>query len=245
MSSRDVYRALWAHKLFIGFATILVAAAAWYMTSRQQPVYQATTLVRIQQPISDQGQSFTAIATGSKLAQTYAGIVPTRTIARRVYSQLDGAVPYHLIADHISASALPDLDLMRIHVRGPDPTAAQRVARAAPAALEAYIRSTGTIKAEITPTELAALPTAPVAPSKKRNAMFAFLLGLVLNSGLVLAFRAVRDPIDRVDDLEKIVGAPVLATIPPLRFARHGVVQPPPREVVRRSGVEAREASSG
>src|SRR4051812_5748149 len=138
MTTRDVYRALWAHKLFIGVATLLLVGAVWYLTSRQTPIYQTGTLVRVEYRITGAGQGYAAVTTSQKLAQSYAAVVGTSKIQRRIYDQLKGQVPLGHIAGQVSAAAVTDLDLVRINVRGPSPADAQRVAAAAPAALEDY-----------------------------------------------------------------------------------------------------------
>jgi capsular polysaccharide biosynthesis protein len=230
-----VYRALWARKFSIILGTLLLAAGGWYLTSRQQASYQATSLIQVQQRTNDPSQSYTAIATSQKLAQTYADIVATRTIARRIYTALGGKVRFAQIAGHVTGDAVTDLDLLRIHAKSTDPGVAQAVANAAPAALQAYVRETTRLAIQVSPAELATRPTVAVGASAKRNAMFAFVLGLVLNSGLVLAARAIRDPVDRLDDVERMVGSRVLVALPRLRFARGRPVQEMPRETVTRT----------
>lgn len=220
MTIEDVYRALWRSKFLIAALTALLVGLAYWLTSREQPVYAASTLVRVQPRIDNAGEAFSALATGQKLAQTYATIAATRTIAVRIEQRLGGSVPLSAIQGHVSGQALQDLDLLRINVRGASPAVVQQIANAAPAALKDYISETGTLRDSVTTAERAILPTAPSSPSKKKNMLLALILGFILNCGLALGVRALRDPVGNPDEIERTTKLPVLATIPRLRFAR-------------------------
>src|SRR5690348_18061379 len=110
----DLYRALWRRKLLVLGTLAVVVAGAVYYTSKQPKQYRATTLVRIQQTITDSAEAFGALQTGGRLAQTYAEIAGTNTIAQKVYNGLDGKIPYDQIAGSISGSQIEDLDLLSI-----------------------------------------------------------------------------------------------------------------------------------
>ena len=49
-------------------------------------VYQATSLVRIQQRVANPTEAFGALQTGQLLAETYAKIVETDTVRRRIFA---------------------------------------------------------------------------------------------------------------------------------------------------------------
>lgn len=239
----EIYRTLWQYRYAIALLTAALVAGAWALTDRQQPTYRTTTLVRVQQQVDNPGQAFTALATGEKLAQTYAEIAGTRTIAERISRLLGRSVPLSDIRGHIKATAVENLDLLRIEVSGTSPAQVQRIANAAPTALKAYIGETGTLNDRVTVAEQAALPTSPAAPSMRKNLLLALVLGLILNCGLALAARLLRDPVGSVEEIERATGLPVLATIPRLRFAR-GPAEARPLEP-RLSSSPAGEAHRG
>ena len=216
----DVYRTLWQYKLLIASLTAALVGLSWWLTSLEKPVYEAATLVRVQQRIDDPGQSFNALATGQELAKTYATISETDTIAGRIRDALGGAVPLADIKGHVHGQAVQDLDLLWIRVRGNDPAQITRIANAAPSALRDYIAQTGTLHDVVTTAEAATRPRSPVAPSKSKNMVLALVLGLLLNSGIALAVKVLRDPVGSAEEIERASGLPVLAAIPPLRFPR-------------------------
>jgi len=241
----DVYRALWRHKWFIAILTAGLAAAVWFLTSRQQPIYQASTLIRVQQQVQagETGETLRALEAGERLAETYAKIASTDTIAQQIYVDVNQQVPVREIAGEISAEPVRDLDLLWIRVRSPIPARAQLIANAAPSALQDFIEETATQRDQVIVVEQAGLPTKPVAPNLTLNIAIAVLLGLLFNGALALVIEAVSDRITNVDELERLTGKPILAVVPNLQFSQR------PREEVgpplARPAQRARGATGG
>jgi capsular polysaccharide biosynthesis protein len=75
VTAGDVYRALWRHKFFIVVLTAACVAAAWYVTSRQTQMYEASSLVRVQERGPLAGTASAALQASQDLAQTYAKII--------------------------------------------------------------------------------------------------------------------------------------------------------------------------
>lgn len=216
----DVYRSLWRHKFLIVAASVLLVGAAWFATSRQQRIYQASSLVRIQQRVVDPGEAFGALQTGGRLARTYAEITSTSTIARRIYEQLDRQVPLAEIETSLSAHQISDLELLSIRAKNPNPRNAQLIANAAPDALRQFISQTGTFRDQVIIVERAVVPTSPSSPSLRQNVLIALLLALVLNAGLALLLETFNQRVRDEDDLERLTGKPVLASVPILDLKR-------------------------
>ncbi len=225
----DLYRALWRHKIFIVVLTAGLVAAAWYLTSRQPRTYTATSLVRVQQKIRNPTEAFGALQTGGRLAQTYARITTTTTIARKVYESLGGKVPYSDI--ELSASQVEDLELMTISGKSESPQHAALVANAAPLALKSFIAGTGTLDDQVIFVQKARVPTAPSGPSLKLNVAIALVLGLIFNGALALLIEMLADRVSDPEEWERLTGKPVLVTIPVLPLGPAPVAAIPPAEV--------------
>jgi capsular polysaccharide biosynthesis protein len=231
----DVYRALWRHKVMIVVLTIGLAAAAWYLTSRQPRIYQATTLVRIQQQVNGPNDVFLALQTGQRLAETYARITATTTVARGIEKQLKGQVAYGEI--HLHARQIAELELIAISAKSRSATRAQLIANAAPAALREFIAKTGTTGEQVITIQGAARPRSPVAPNKKLNVALAAILGLIFNGALALLLYRLADRVGGPEEIEQLAGKPVLAVIPHLSLTS-------PRQEDRDSAAKT-EASAG
>ena len=214
----EFYAALWRHKVFILVMTAIFIASALVLTLREQKIYEASSLVRVQQLISDPGQSLGVLTASAQLAQTYGKIVETTTIAEKIAANSNGDLPLGDIDGHISGSPVQGLDMLSISARSPDPLTAEKIANAAPHALETFIRQTGTLRDHVTLVQRAELPKAPASPNVKLNLLLALLLGLIFNAALALIIDLISDRVGDADEFEKLTGVPVLASIPQLKF---------------------------
>ena len=242
MTITDVYRALWRHKILIAALTATVVAATWVQISRVTPKYEANALVRINRPLGDPSQIFAILEANRRLAETYGRIAETSTIARAVYSELNGTIPFSQIDNEISASPLPDVELLRIRARSTSPGDAVRIANAVPFALRDFIARTGDTDDQVVLVEPAARPTEPFYPNIKLTLALALFVGLTVNAGLALLRELISDPLPELDELENVTGLPVLATVPPLQFADQGrrpARSEPQRIPSRRASAEA------
>jgi capsular polysaccharide biosynthesis protein len=218
MQTLDVYRALWRHKVFICVLTALLGATAWFFVSRQTKTYQATAVVRIQQRITTPTEAYGAIQTGQLLAETYAQIVQSGTVRRRIFALVRNRIPTDNGQIRVGASPVNRLDLLQISVRGPDPAQVALVANVTPRALAGFIRETATLRDQIVPIDGAEVPTKPVAPRLKLDLALAVLLGLIFNSALALVLELVGDRVRQPEEFEELFGLPVLATIPSVKL---------------------------
>jgi capsular polysaccharide biosynthesis protein len=219
VNASEFYGALWRHKIFISAMTAVFVASALVLTLREQKIYQASSLVRVQQLISDPSQTLGVLAATSQLAMTYGKIVETTTIAQKIATSSQGELALNKVDGHISGSPVQGLDMLTISARSPDPLTAERIANAAPHALESFIRQTGTLRDQITLVQRADLPSSPSSPNLKLNLALALLLGLIFNAALALAIDLISDRVGDADEFEKLTGVPVIASIPPLKFA--------------------------
>lgn len=219
MVALDLYRALWRRRYLIAILTLATVASAWFVVSRQTKIYKSTTLVRVEQQVTDPTQVGNALGVAQHLAQTYAQIVSTDAMATRIFSSLHGRVPRSHV--QISATPVQDLELLYISAKSPNPQEAAEVANAAPAALREFIaesQNAGTGKDLIVTVNPAGVSATPISPRVKLSLVIAFIAGLVFNGGLALLIEFLSDRLPPVDDLEAALGKPVLATVPMLTF---------------------------
>ena len=219
MVALDLYRALWRRRYLIAILTLATVASTWFVVSRQTKIYESTTLVRVEQQVTDPTQVGNALGVAQHLAQTYAQIVTTDAMANQIYTALHGRVPRSHV--QISAAPVQDLELLHISAKSPIPREAAEVANAAPAALREFIaqtQSAGAGKDLIVTVNPAVVSVTPISPRVKLSLIIAFIAGLVFNGGLALLMEFLSDRLPPVDDLEAALGKPVLATVPMLTF---------------------------
>lgn len=216
MDVATVYRTLWRHKLFILVLTAGLAVAAYVLTAREEKQYTASSLVRIEQKVSQPSDLYGALVTGERLARTYALIAQTASVRELVRKRLPPSIPDKALS--IDAEQVSNLEVLKLSVTYSDPVVAARVANEIPAALAEFVQNSGTPREIISTVESAGIPAAPSSPNMKLNVVIAILLGLILNGGLVLLIEALSDRVGSVEELERATGYPVIAAIPPLRF---------------------------
>jgi capsular polysaccharide biosynthesis protein len=217
MMISDVYRALWRHKLLIVAMTAVVVGTTFFLTARQTKVYTASSLVRVQQNVQNGPEVFGALMTGERLARTYEPMAETKSVRNRVKARLQGTVPDDTFV--VDATQLSDLDLLEIAVTHRDPKVAAAIANAVPAALTSFIGTTETFRDSITMVERASPPTTPSSPNMRLRLVVALMLGLILSSGLALFRETLSDRIEGAEELERLTGHPVIATIPKLQLS--------------------------
>jgi succinoglycan biosynthesis transport protein ExoP len=219
VTAADVYRALWRHKAFITIMTLAVVGAVWFLTSRQTAVYEAKTKVHIIPPLTESVNAEQAADIGERLAQTYAEAAQTAAIARLVYTELNGDIPLTDIQGKISATPARGLEFLTIAVRNENPERAQLIANAVAPAIKSYIGEFENLRnLEVSVVNEAVLPKDPASPNLPVNLALALLFGFLFNAALALLVEAVGDRIHDTDELERLTGQPVLATIPGLKF---------------------------
>ena len=196
---------------------MFLVCGVWFVTSRQQKLYTASTMVRVVQAANDPTDVINSLEAGQRLAQVYARIAETRTVRNQIYQDLHGTVGLTRI--DLSASPVQDLELLTISATHPSPKLARKVANAAPVALRSFVKGSGSPHEKVIVVEKARVPTSPSSPNLKLNLALALLLGLVLNGLLAVLGEILRDPLpDDMPELEQLLGGPVLATVPTLEF---------------------------
>ncbi len=215
MTVADVYRALWRRRLLIAVLTLALVAADAFVTAQQTKLYTASSLVRVEQKSTTAADQFGSLQTGALLARTYALIAESSTVADLVKARLGQGVPSSAIKIH--AAQVSDVDLLKLSATNASPELASRIANAAPAALITFVKQGGPSSPDvITTIDRASPPTSPSSPNTKLNVAIGFIVGLILNSGIVLLAAAFADRIGGAEDLEELTGLPVIATIPSL-----------------------------
>ncbi|GBD11055.1 Tyrosine-protein kinase YwqD [bacterium HR23] len=219
---------------------VVAGVLTFFFLSRQTPIYQATTLVLVQQTSGSPTVTSGDLQTSAQLASMYRDLVTTRPILERVVEQAQ--LPYgpEALARKVRVSVRPGSQILRLSVRDPSPQESARIANilaevfitktqedrlAQIARLQAAAQSQGVADpASLAQAQLLAMgtllvvepalpPRTPVAPAKGRLTALAVLLGALV--GLVggLALEALNNKVRSPEEVEALTGLPVLGTI--------------------------------
>jgi capsular polysaccharide biosynthesis protein len=118
----------------------------------------------------------------------------------------------------LSGSPVQGVDLLSISARSKTPANATIAANAAPWALRAFIRRTGSGTEKVVLVKAATKPSSPASQQLPLKIAIALMFGLIFNGALALLLELFRDRLPEPDELGQALGRPVLATIPNLRL---------------------------
>lgn len=219
---------------------IVAGVLIFFFLSRQTPIYQATTLVLVQQTSGSPLLTSGDLQTSAQLAGMYRDLVTTRPVLQQVVEQAQLPYSPETLRRKISVTTRPGSQLLRLSVRDPNP---QEAARIANTLAEVFITKTQEDRlAQISrlqaaaqaqglsdPTALAqaqllamgtllvvepALPPgAPVAPAKGRLTALAVLLGAMLGLVGAFALETLNNKVRSPEEVEALLGVPTLGTI--------------------------------
>lgn len=181
----------WWLALLVVFAAV---AVAWVLSSRERPLYRASAslVATPSTEIVDPGDALDAIETLERrtIVATFAKI-PSAPEVRESAALRMGVEPREIRYYWIGASVLPNTNVIRIDVVGPDPERAAEVADAVAAATRREARS---LYGVFTLRRLAGAQPArePERPDPPRAAAVAGVLGLFLGALAALALEAFR-----------------------------------------------------
>jgi len=172
-------------------ATAMALASAAVLTARQEPVYRASATVVVApnetvEGVSDVLRSLETLERRSVIA-TFARI-PSTPQARAAVAQRMGTAR-DLKAYRIEAAVLPNTNILKIDVEGPEAGTAAAAANAAAEVVNDEVRSLYRIFTTRT-LSAASPPSRPIHPDPRRNYVVSGLLGLLV--GLVAAVVAER-----------------------------------------------------
>ena len=109
----DVLRRRWW--VIIG-CTLLTTVAAFALISFSTPVYEATATLLIQPAQDSRSSEVNILVAGERLAFTYSQMLKSQPVMQRVISEQDLTMTPNRLAAKISASPIPDTQLMRLKV---------------------------------------------------------------------------------------------------------------------------------
>jgi len=116
----------------------LAGLTAYLTSSRQQPLYSASTVVEVN-PSQSASIDWNALEGSKTLAGTYLQLITTRTVLEPLVADLDLSYGVDTLQDNVTASTVGDTQLVRISVSDPDPETAAAIANAVAQRFVAYI----------------------------------------------------------------------------------------------------------
>lgn len=205
---------VWRRKRLIAITFLAVVITTAVVSKNLEKVYSTHSTLLVAQAGND--QSFDRVQASQAFARSFADIIASPNIARRVANRLGNGTTTGEVGDATTFEAVAETQLLRIDVQDPDPARAKLVADAYAEEFIAYARGNlaETTQATVSLADRASVPASPTRPKPTLYTLLAAILGLAL--GLALAF--LRDRLDHrlrtADEVEAHFDPPVLARVP-------------------------------
>lgn len=193
----------------------LVAALTAGLVSRfvLKPVYSTSTTIWV---IKKEAASldYNTLLLNRSLVPTYAQIARSRSVMDEVIKNLGLTdVTAEDLQKKLTVDAVNITDIIEMSVEDKNPENAARLADAIAAAFSDQISKFISLE-NVGIVDKAEVPLKPVKPRPVRNTAIAFALGLMAAMGLAFLLEYLDTSIKSVDDIERVLGLPVLGTIP-------------------------------
>lgn len=212
-------------KLIVALTLIAALASTLISFYVLKPVYRASTLLMVTVAsetlqINTQQMNRDNQVAGNDTApmpiltmNTYLGQLKSEVVMKRVVENT--RIPGLSIARLMSmmdASIVEDSNLIVLEVTNNDPIIAAQIANAI---AEQYLKLMDELMfSSVVVISPANEPISPIKPHKMLNIMIAFLVGLMTSTLLAFFLEFLDKTLKTVDDINQVLGLPVLAVIP-------------------------------
>jgi succinoglycan biosynthesis transport protein ExoP len=221
MSVDQFLRTLWRRKLTL-VMTVLIATATTYVLARSAPKVYAATATLFVGDRKSALDDYQALQSAQSLTKTYAELIQSRNVADRVAAQLHDGTTGSDLLDKVTFQPISETQLVSITAEGGSARTAALTANQYAGTFIDYARTNlaSQTKSEISLVDAAQPPQSAVRPQPLLYTAIAFLVSIFLGCALAL----LRDTFDRGlgddDELNRALGAPVLARIPAVSARR-------------------------
>lgn len=195
-------------------STIAAIFISFFLIS---PKYAASTKVFIGKESNNQGQEQSYnnndVSMYQKLLKTYAEIIKTTDLVERALISNNLNLKSENILTGLTVTPRADTQILEIRYTSGDKTLARDVVNSV---TNEFIRSSKELipNGNVKIIESVKVPESPVSPNKKMNISVAFLLGLMISIGLSFLLEFMDNTFKSSEQMEEILGLPVLGTIP-------------------------------
>ncbi|WP_377887492.1 YveK family protein [Alkalihalobacillus sp. R86527] len=179
------------------------------------PIYQTSTQILVNQKAnSESGFDYNQVRTNVELINTYNVIIKSPTILDQVVEDLDLDMSTSALNEKISVSNSQNSQVVAVVVQDPDPALAVKIANTTASVFEKEISSIMNVDnvSILSKANFEGTPS-PVNPKPVLNMAIALVVGLMVGVGLAFLLEFLDNTIKDEDDIENVLGLPVLGTI--------------------------------
>ncbi|MGD6870869.1 YveK family protein [Sutcliffiella horikoshii] len=207
-----IKKRLWLIVLITVILTTISGLVSYFVLT---PVYQSSTQLLVNQEKTDQ----TAYNTGDiqaniQLINTYNVIIKSAAILDLVSEELNGEYNASELNNMITVGSVQNSQVLTLTVENTDPVMAAQVANTTAKVFQEQVVSIMNVdNVNILASAQVGENPSPVKPQPVLNMAIAFVVGLMAGVGLAFLLEFLDNTIKTEQDIEKLLGLPVLGTV--------------------------------
>lgn len=178
------------------------------------PKYEASTKVFIgKENSNDTKYSDNDVNMYQKLLKTYAEVIATNNLAEKAIEKEGLNITSEDVLKGLTVTPRNDTQILEIKYISEDKVLAKDVVDSI---TDEFIESSTELipNGNVKIIEKVKMPESPVSPNKKMYVAIAFLLGLMISVGLSILLEVIDNTVNTKEQLEQILGIPVIGAIP-------------------------------
>ncbi len=130
----------WNWAWLILLAALIAGVAAYFISSRMTPVYEASTTVLVNEAPANKTTDYNSVLMSQKLTNTYSELMTTDNVLSIVSNQLGLSYPLEDLKDMITVTTVQDTQLMTVTVETESPPLSANIANAVATVFAGYIQ---------------------------------------------------------------------------------------------------------
>lgn len=192
-------------------ATVTAGIISFFVIA---PKYEAGTKVFIgKEDTKDQNYNSNDVQMYQKLLKTYAEVIMTNDLVEKAIEKDNLNITSEEVLGSLTVTPRADTQILEIKYINTDKTLAKNLVDSVTSEFITYsieLIPNGNVKI----IESVKLPEEPASPNKKLNVAIAFMLGLMVSVGLAFLLEFMDNTFKTKEQLEQILGVPVIGAIP-------------------------------
>ncbi len=209
---QTVKKRLWLIVLITVILTTISGLVSYFLLT---PVYQSSTQLLVNQEKTDQAAYNTGdIQANIQLINTYNVIIKSAAILDLVSEELNGAYSAFELNNMITVGSIQNSQVLTLTVESTDPVMAAKIANTTAEVFQQQVVSIMNVdNVNILASAQVGENPSPVKPQPVLNMAIAFVVGLMASVGLAFLLEFLDNTVKTEQDIEKLLGLPVLGTV--------------------------------
>ncbi|NMH73895.1 capsular biosynthesis protein [Bacillus sp. RO2] len=201
--------------LIVLITVVLTTASGLVSYFLLTPIYQSSTQLLVNQEKTDQAAYNTGdIQANIQLINTYNVIIKSAAVLDLVSEELEGVYSASQLNSMITVGSVQNSQVLTLTVESTDPIMAANIANTTAEVFKKQVVSIMNVdNVNILASAQVGENPSPVKPQPVLNMAIAFVVGLMAGVGLAFLLEFLDNTVKTEQDIEKLLGLPVLGTV--------------------------------